>query len=195
MYYFCHFCALSKYSNLYLFFFSIMDFETGENFADKETGEVPDKGLLDSETGELELVRKQPEFTAAKRPFKIPPAYMKQTSDTESDRTATIPTTNSNTFSNALLFLLPSVFFFMPITALILGILEMSLHAWAHRRNNLLRSNNINNIYYRSPMHGLASQFCGICKFEATKERIGKLQDKWNKRFIKYGIECVKQVV
>lgn len=171
-----------------------MDFETGEDYVDQETGEVADQGLLDSETGEIELIRKQPNL-AAKKPFKVPPAYIKQSESCDPNKAATkrLVLTNASPFS-PMIFLFPSVFFFMPIMACILAVVEMALHAWAHRKNSILRSNNINFIYFQSPMHGLISQFCAKCRYESTQDAIGKLQDKWNRRFFKFGMECVKQI-
>lgn len=174
-----------------------MDFETGEDYIDQETGEKPDQGLLDSETGEIELIRKQPQ-PIIKRPFKVPSGYLKQilqdVDDKDTKVTRRIVFAEATPFS-PMLFLFPSLFFFMPIMALILAVVEMVLHAWAHKKNNILRRLNINHVYYQSPMHGLVSQFCASCRYESSKETIGKMQDKCNRRFIKYGIECIKQMV
>ncbi|KRT82496.1 hypothetical protein AMK59_3525 [Oryctes borbonicus] len=173
-----------------------MDSETGEGFqyVDQETGEVPGRGLLDSETGEIELIEKQPNL-AMRRLFKVPPQYMKPKDIGEQDKAVTtkIGCADASPFS-AMFFLFPSVFFFMPIMGCILAVLEITLHAWAHRKNAILRSKGINFIRYQSPMHGLASEFCAACRYESAKETIGKLQDKWNRRFIKFGIECIKQI-
>ena len=58
------------------------------------------------------------------------------------------------------LFLIPSLFFFPRIAAIILMITEISLHVWSHSKN--MRNANPK-IYYRSPLHALTSQFCSMC--------------------------------
>lgn len=58
------------------------------------------------------------------------------------------------------LFLIPSLFIFPRIAAIILMVTEITLHVWSHSRN----SRNANpKIYYRSPLHALTSQFCSLC--------------------------------
>ncbi|GJQ84256.1 hypothetical protein Trydic_g2922 [Trypoxylus dichotomus] len=173
-----------------------MDFETGEGpeLVDQETGEIPGRGLLDSETGEVELLQKQPNL-AMKRLFKVPARYMKPIDITEQDKAVTkkVGCGNASPFS-PMFFLFPSVFFFMPIMGCILSVLEIVMHAWAHRKNACLRSKGIHFIRYQSPMHGLVSEFCAACRYESAKETIGKLQDRCNRRFIKYSIEWIKQI-
>lgn len=58
------------------------------------------------------------------------------------------------------LFLIPSLFFFPSVAAIILMITEITLHVWSHSKN----TKNANpKIYYRSPLHALTSQFCSLC--------------------------------
>lgn len=58
------------------------------------------------------------------------------------------------------LFLIPSLFIFPRLAAIIIMITEIALHVWSHSKN----TRNANpKIYYRSPLHALTSQFCSLC--------------------------------
>lgn len=70
------------------------------------------------------------------------------------------------------MFLIPSLFFFTNLTALIFIISEIFLHVWAHKKNS---KNSNPNIYYRSPLHILTSQFCGKCRSQTEYENINKM--------------------
>lgn len=63
----------------------------------------------------------------------------------------------------------------MKIWAPLISIVEICLHTWAHRKN---ASNTNPNIYYRSPMHIVSSQFCAYCRNKSEMERVSKIQDK-----------------
>lgn len=58
------------------------------------------------------------------------------------------------------LFLIPSLFIFPRVAAIILMITEITLHVWSHSKNT---RNDNPKIYYRSPLHALTSQFCSLC--------------------------------
>ncbi|KAL9692773.1 hypothetical protein quinque_000224 [Culex quinquefasciatus] len=74
-----------------------------------------------------------------------------------------------------LLLLIPPLFV-MPKLAIILILLsEVLLHRWAHAKNDRNRSPDI---YYRSPLHIVSIQFCGMCRHERQMDRIVQLQDK-----------------
>jgi hypothetical protein len=74
------------------------------------------------------------------------------------------------------MFLIPSLFFFPRVAALLIVIIELILHVWAHRKNakNLRPSTH----YYRSPLHSLTSQFCAICRQDSEMEKIWRLHDE-----------------
>ncbi|XP_037932564.1 uncharacterized protein LOC119667327 [Teleopsis dalmanni] len=74
------------------------------------------------------------------------------------------------------LLLIPTLFFFNIYLALLLGIIEMFLHWWAHHKNGL---NTNKQIYFRSPLHLLTSQFCAVCRSESEMDI--KLFDMLNK--------------
>lgn len=65
------------------------------------------------------------------------------------------------------LLLLPTVFFFNIYAAVIIMMVEMFFHFWAHLKNGL---NMDKNFYYRSPLHVVTSQFCAKCRSESDLE-------------------------
>ncbi|XP_058986563.1 uncharacterized protein LOC101888947 isoform X2 [Musca domestica] len=69
--------------------------------------------------------------------------------------------------SNYRMLLLPTLFFFNVYAAVIVMILEIFFHFWAHFKNGV----NMNkDIYYRSPLHVMTSQFCARCRSESEME-------------------------
>ncbi|XP_073836272.1 uncharacterized protein [Musca autumnalis] len=69
--------------------------------------------------------------------------------------------------SNYRMLLLPTLFFFNVYAALIVMILEIFFHFWAHFKNGV----NMNKeVYYRSPLHVMTSQFCARCRSESEME-------------------------
>lgn len=73
------------------------------------------------------------------------------------------------------LFLIPSLFFFFRITALVLLLCELILHIWAHRMNT---RNTNDRIFYRSPLHLITGQFCAHCTSDVGMMKLGKIQDR-----------------
>lgn len=73
------------------------------------------------------------------------------------------------------LFLIPSLFFFFRITALLMLFCELIMHLWAHRKNS---RNTDETVFYRSPLHLFTSEFCGICKSDTGMKRLGQMQDR-----------------
>lgn len=167
-----------------------MDCETGEeNFIDSETGECLSRLQLNLETGEDESNYGTPNYYR-KKIFKIPnnntpynvrkPNHSSDVSDIE-----------SGSIASALMYLLPTAFFFNPLIAVVLFIIEMSLHAWAHKKNKKLRDSTV---YYQSPLHIIVSEFCAACREEVSSNKINKIQEKRSK-LKGCGIECVRQIV
>ncbi|XP_075161463.1 uncharacterized protein LOC142234260 [Haematobia irritans] len=69
--------------------------------------------------------------------------------------------------SNYRMLLLPTLFCFNIYAALIVTILETFFHLWAHYKNGF----NMNkDVYYRSPLHVITSQFCAKCRCESDLE-------------------------
>lgn len=69
--------------------------------------------------------------------------------------------------SNYRMLLLPTLFCFNVYAALIIMILEIFFHMWAHFKNGM----NMNkDVYYRSPLHVITSQFCAKCRCESEME-------------------------
>uniref|UniRef100_A0A2M4CAC6 Putative secreted protein n=2 Tax=Anopheles marajoara TaxID=58244 RepID=A0A2M4CAC6_9DIPT len=64
--------------------------------------------------------------------------------------------------------------------ALIITLVEVILHMWAHRKNAAAAANGDGHrpdVYYRSPMHVVTRNFCEVCRHERLMGRVGKLQD------------------
>lgn len=168
----------------------MMDWETGEEQPDHETGELPAVPRLNCETGELEMNCNRPSLIQRK-PFKIPKNYTRKATKSKLDSCAKkgiIRT--SNNMSPALLLLLPV--FFLPSVGIVISIVEILIHMWCHRKNKKLQNTDK---YYESPFHIFVCEFCKLCIDESAANKITKLQDKRNNKFTKYGIEYVRRVV
>ena len=76
------------------------------------------------------------------------------------------------------LFLIPSLFIFARLSAALMVVVEVCLHVWAHKKNT---KNTNPNIYYRSPLHIVTSQFCALCRNQSEMDQVYKLQDKRNR--------------
>lgn len=109
--------------------------------------------------------------------------------------------TESYPVGSVVLFLLPTLFFCPLVCAIVGSIIEAVLHWWAHKKNSQNARNNVDKnkmIWYQSPMHLLASEFCFACIDEYGKEKISKYQDKrLNRRLnrIRRSMEYVRSVV
>lgn len=156
-----------------------MDSETGEQDRDQETGEwLPYISECDSETGESENSTAAPQ----RAKFRINPQHQR--------RCCKKPITTRD-LSPAILLLLPTLFVYPGLTTIIVAFLEVVIHMWAHKKNKTLTNKNI---YYKSPMHIVASEFCAKCRDERTMDKVGKLQDRRAHRF-KSHYEYVKRIV
>lgn len=80
-----------------------------------------------------------------------------------------------NKTSYRMFLILPSLFFFTKSVAILMSIIELVLHCWAHSRN--AKNTNPEN-YYRSPLHVLTSQFCQMCRNELDMDQVIQIQDK-----------------
>lgn len=157
---------------------------------DLETGEID----YDIETGER-YPHKRPNVYVYRHPtnrrnshiFKIPSNIITKSKDIFDDeefRAKYLPF-NSD-ISPIVLFLLPTLFVY-PALTLILAVIEISIHMWAHRKNKTL---NNPKYYFRSPLHSCVSVYCARCKEDNYMSTIGKLQDK---RTMQY--DCFKHLV
>lgn len=82
---------------------------------------------------------------------------------------------SNHTSHRLFLIIVPTIFIYTRLSAVLTIIFEVILHVWSHKKN----SNNTNeSIYYRSPLHVITSQFCGTCRQEMEMERVSKLQDE-----------------
>ncbi|XP_055604373.1 uncharacterized protein LOC129752623 [Uranotaenia lowii] len=82
-----------------------------------------------------------------------------------------------------LLLLIPPLFIFPKLAIILILFTEVALHKWAHRKN---ARNQNPNIYYRTPLHIVSSQFCGLCRHERQMDRIVRMQDKRMKQMQNY---------
>lgn len=167
-----------------------MDRETGErneDNIDRETGEQEHLPYIDKETGEVEGWNRS---SAQRTTFRVPKIYRRQSTDLLA-ATQEHLTTQKISISPALLFLLPTAFCYNALFAIFLGILEVSLHIWAHRKNKKLHGTGI---YVLSPLHIITSEFCASCREEESFKKINKLQEKRSK-LRQCSIECVRQIV
>lgn len=167
-----------------------MDNETGELYRDDETGEVAAVGVINKETGEMEMNYTGPTY---KKPFKV------VSSSTKLNYKTTTKHFDDNHMnwrtkrvSVAPAFTILTLLFFVPVFGIFTAIIECFIHVWTHKKNKTLRNTNL---YYRSPFHDVTSEFCSLCIDETTKNKITKLQDKRNYKFMKYGIEYVRRIV
>lgn len=168
-----------------------MDSETGEeNYIDSETGELLSPYQLNLETGEEETSYRSSWQHRVRRTFKIPSSTPTIAPVTPKVRNQKAPM-QSGSVSPALMFLLPTAFFFNPFIAALLFVIEMSLHTWAHKKNRRLRDPTV---FYQSPMHIIVSEFCAACLDEQTSNKINKIQEQ-RSRMKGCGIECVRQIV
>lgn len=109
--------------------------------------------------------------------------------------------TESYPVGSVVLFLLPTLFFCPLACAIVGSIIEAVLHWWAHKKNSQNAHKNVDKnkmVWYQSPMHLLASEFCFACIDEYGKEKISKYQDKrLNRRLtrIRKSMEYVRSIV
>ncbi|XP_060832976.1 uncharacterized protein LOC132916716 [Bombus pascuorum] len=171
-------------------------------YVDEETGEsisLPDSdceirrlvsSINNAETGEPEINIVGIETTKSRRiRFQIP----KEVKETLSIKDATLkksenlmdlePVSAGTTFGQVnpvCVFFLAVLCFcwFLPV----LMFLEMSLHIWAHHKNKTLKDANV---YFRSPFHGISSEFCALCQNETCMNRVGKMQQIRMHKFLR----------
>jgi len=93
--------------------------------------------------------------------------------------------------SPVIMFLLPTIFC-LPIITITLGVIEVILHAWAHKKNSRMMDKSV---YYQSPLHIITSEICKLCVDENMRNKITKIQDKNTSRFTKYSVEYLRRIV
>ncbi|KAH8402877.1 hypothetical protein KR222_008484, partial [Zaprionus bogoriensis] len=69
--------------------------------------------------------------------------------------------------NSQLIFLIPTLFCCSFIVWTLLAVLELILHMMSHHKNSLTMEKNL---YFRSPLHVLSSQFCAICRNESNSK-------------------------
>ncbi|EDV96844.1 uncharacterized protein LOC6557041 [Drosophila grimshawi] len=77
-----------------------------------------------------------------------------------------------------LIFLIPTLFSWNIFLWALLSVLEIFLHMLSHYKNSLTMQKNI---YFRSPLHLLTSQYCAICRNE-TGSKYNRTFDILNKQ-------------
>ncbi|XP_068141883.1 uncharacterized protein [Drosophila tropicalis] len=66
-----------------------------------------------------------------------------------------------------LLFLVPTLFIYNFFIGATLAVLEIALHMMSHHKNTLTMQKDL---YFRSPLHVLSSQFCATCRCESDSQ-------------------------
>lgn len=74
--------------------------------------------------------------------------------------------------TNPICLFLPAIIYFRWVLV-VLMIVEVVLHVWAHHKNKFLKDAGV---YFRSPFHGISSEFCALCQSETCMDRVGKIQ-------------------
>ncbi|XP_055630230.1 uncharacterized protein LOC129771017 [Toxorhynchites rutilus septentrionalis] len=175
---------------------------------DKETGELElgayQDGALyhDRETGESSSYPSF-DFRRERSKFYIPKHYLRSNSGTINRKQCCISKVNSSyplasrekmmhlkeeiilgyNKTSYLLLLIPSLFIVPKLAIILIMLIEAVLHRWAHKKNACNRDPNS---YYRTPLHILSSQFCGICRHESQMDRIVQMQCKRMKKMQHY---------
>nr|XP_019546863.2 uncharacterized protein LOC109417191 isoform X1 [Aedes albopictus] len=167
---------------------------------DKETGELElgafhyDGLYYDRETGESSS---QPTYVVRRErsKFTIPKQYLRNYESSHARKQGCISKVNSSyplasrekmmhlkeeiilgyNKTSYLLLLIPPLFIMPKLALMLILLTEVALHRWAHKKN---ACNTNPETYYRTPLHIMTSQFCGICRHERQMDWIVKLQDK-----------------
>ncbi|KAH0535857.1 uncharacterized protein LOC123266496 [Cotesia glomerata] len=171
---------------------------------DRETGELADENYeerltcnyhnVSNETGEPEI-NDVGEFDR-RLPFKIPREIREELLSKQeknlSDRRLKdlLPLCEDTAFGeiNPVFLFLPAVIYFKWF-AISLMIFEFIFHGWSHHKNKTLKD-----VYYRSPFHGITSEYCALCQFETCMIRVGKMQQIRMHKFL-HGCNYMKRAV
>ena len=113
-----------------------MDSETGEALRDKETGEMPSSAQVNLETGETEINSTAPD-KQTHRKFRIPSSPSKEETNINDNKYFI-----TSDIVPCLIFLFSATLFLNPIVFGCLGVLEVCLHLWAHKKNKKLKMKN-----------------------------------------------------
>ncbi|XP_050093305.1 uncharacterized protein LOC126576182 [Anopheles aquasalis] len=176
-----------------------MEYESAGVYQDRE------RIYLDKETGEVSSYRPEPDPRQRRSKFLVPKQYLRAQSGiiarkpsspsavpsvacaTLACKQKMIPMTKEEitvgyNSSAHLIYLLPLLFMTPKLFALIITLVEVILHMWAHRKNAAAAAaasgdSHRPDVYYRSPMHVVTRNFCEVCRHERLMGRVGKLQD------------------
>lgn len=171
-------------------------------FIDEETGESLMEPFLHNlevqncsnavnnvETGEPEANIKTEVRKSRKVPFQIPQKVkddmMSKRSRSKKYNVETEPVPTGTSFGqvNPICLLLPAIIYFRWFLILLM-ILEVVLHVWAHRKNKLLKNASV--YYFRSPFHAISSEFCALCQNETCMNRVKQMQQIRLHKFIQH---------
>ncbi|KAK0077339.1 hypothetical protein PV325_004066 [Microctonus aethiopoides] len=166
----------------------LIDRETGECVdlpeIELESSRVPDVPVSNAETGEPEI-NVSPKSQRRRVPFQIPKeikdelSLKKDKKEKKSNRKYAhhkldiLPLSKGTCFGqmNPIFLFLPAIFYCKWFAATLI-LFEVIFHRWAHHKNKSLKDYNV---YYRSPLNGITSEFCALCQDETRMNRVGKM--------------------
>ncbi|XP_057333324.1 uncharacterized protein LOC130672670 [Microplitis mediator] len=157
-----------------------IDRETGELLSESDEEQMTfNYNDVSSETGEPEIdIHVHEHEPRGRVPFQIPREIREELLSKQeknlSDRRLKdlLPPCEGTSFAeiNPVFLFLPAIIYFKWF-AIMLMIFEVIFHGWSHHKNKSL-----NDVYYRSPLHGITSEYCAVCQSETRMSRIGKMQ-------------------
>lgn len=87
--------------------------------------------------------------------------------------------------------LIASMMVFTELAVVILSVMEIALHVWAHKKN----CQNINPcLYYRSPLHIYTSQFCNVCRDQNDGEEVIRIQEKRLSKYSRLSLKMARSI-
>ncbi|KAF7988722.1 hypothetical protein HCN44_001295 [Aphidius gifuensis] len=170
----------------------LIDRETGENlfeFIDQQRSiifNLNSEEISNAETGEPEININN---VTTRRKFQIPKeikrelSYKEKKKMTKKKYKKTTPITEGTCFGqiNPIFLFLP-VIIYLKLFAVILMIFELIFHTWTHHKNKSLKNSDV---YFRSPFHGITSEFCARCQETTRMDKVGKIQQVRLHRFLR----------
>ncbi|XP_074100705.1 uncharacterized protein LOC141528520 isoform X2 [Cotesia typhae] len=149
---------------------------------------------IDRETGELEdeNYKERLTFNYHNIPREIKEELLSKQEKNLSDKRLKdlLPLREGTAFGeiNPVFLFLPAIIYFKWF-AISLMIFEVIFHGWSHHKNKSLKD-----VYYRSPFHGITSEYCALCQFETCMIRVEKMQQIRMHKFL-YDCNYMKRAV
>ncbi|XP_043286390.1 uncharacterized protein [Venturia canescens] len=179
-----------------------IDEETGESIVRPVSSSPP---VNNAETGEPEIGGLKIGMKRRRVPFQIPrevkdqlntlekekrkkrrqekPGKGRRRSDREDEKFIDVEPVSGTSFAqtNPIFLFLVAIVYFRWILALF-TIFEVVFHIWTHHKNKRLKNTNV---FFRSPFHGVTSEFCALCQNENCMDKVGKIQEIRMHKFLR----------